>query len=468
MTQMQPEGRDDSSHEELTGTLLAVVESLSRRTADKASIQRVIDRASQIEAAFRSGASGSRQPARYAARHASAIDRRRHVAASWAAAAAAVACLAFGFWLIAGNRAAFAQVQDQLAKVRTIQFVFRSAGSAEKPLGRVIVVEPDRYREELPDGRVIVTDLERRQAMQLDVQKKSGEIYPLYDATNRQRRVSELISILRNAPRESVESLGRRQIDGKDVIEYRIADERARMTLRVSVDGATNLPQRIEQSSSGDARATVVATDFVFDQPVDEALVRIKAPDGFQVTQVKSAAPHDDATLVVSSAGLGPVTWGMKSAEVIKLLGEPDGVKPFEVPLSAIVDGKKKAIGKKTGDELIYDSRGFRIVVAADGGVESINCYGAGQLGGRSRAFAGMADKDIRLGAAPEEVLKAYGEPDRRVGLTDEMPNGGLSYAKIGTAFSFRDGRLSHVQALGPQLRPDERGILIISLEEKP
>ncbi len=71
--------------------------------------------------------------------------------------------------------------------------------------------------------------------------------------------------------------------------------------------------------------------------------------------------------------------------------------------------GKAETSGNRLGDELIYDARGFRIFVAASVGVESIGCWGAGQLDDRARASTGRTDKGFRMRATPDEVLKTYG-----------------------------------------------------------
>lgn len=382
--------------------------------------------------------------------------KRFALAASWSGVAAAVVCLAIGLSLIPGNRSAFGQVQEQLAKVRTIRFVYRSTDSADQQPGRVFVVEPDRCREELPDGRVFVTDLLSKQVIQLDNEAKTAEIFPLYGAADREQRVSELISTLRDAPGKSVQSIGRRRLDGEDVIDYRVV-ERDGMTLKVTVDAATKLPVRIERSSADNANVTAVASDFVFDQPIDEALVRIAAPDGYQVTVIKSQAHSDIDALVVSSAGLGPVKWGMKTADVAEMLGKPDGIKLFEDPNPLIIEGIERPRGKKTVEELIYDSHGFRITVDADFGVETIHCYGVGQLDARARGFTGRTDKGIRMRATPDEVSKAYGEPERRHAATADPTKGRWDYYKDGLSFRFFDNVVAHIEARTPHLRRNEQ-----------
>lgn len=457
-----------SESDELPGMLLAAVEATVRREADQASICRTITRAIELAPASK-GASGEFERVTVANADASRFEKRTLIA-SWSSVAAAAVCLAVGLSLTLDNPQAFAQVQEQLAKVRTIRFVFRSGDPAKQDPGRVFFVGSDRYREELPDGRVIVTDLRDKQVMELDTRTKTGEIYPLYDVADREKRVAATIAMLRNAPAESVKNIGRRRLDEHDVTDYLVVDGDGR-TLKVSVDTARNLPVRIEWLSTRD-EALSIATQFEFDQPIDEALVTIAAPDGYQVTQINAAARPKRDELVVSSAGLGPVKWGMTKADVIHLLGEPDGIKKHADPgvvhrfTPQFLQGKQGQWAPKTGEELIYDSRGFRIFVNTDEGVETIDCYADGKLGNRVRGFTGETDKRIQMGATPDDIARFYGEPDLSHGLTVDLPNGNWEYFKEGLTFGFFDNVVSHIQIQAPHLRPGNTGKMAVPVPQ--
>ncbi len=106
---------------------------------------------------------------------------------------------------------------------------------------------------------------------------------------------------------------------------------------------------------------------------------------------------------------------------------------------------------------------GFRIIVDTDAGVETLDCHGR-SLGDRARTFAGRTDKGIRMGATPDEVSKAYGEPEFRVGMRADFPNGHWDYLKDGLSFGFFDNRLSHIEVRGPQLRPKEQRVLAVPI----
>ena len=203
MTSFHSRHDDNTRDDQLGGTLLAAVKATAHRHADEATIRRVIERASQFSSASQVG---SAEPglASLASRRKSTSRKRIALAVSCSGVAAAVVCLAVGLLLIPEDRSAFAQVPEQLAKVRTIRFVFRSTDPANRQPGRVFVVEPDRCREELPDGRVIVTDLRNKQVMERDTKAKTAEIYSLYNAADRERRASVSFSTLRRPPWKTV------------------------------------------------------------------------------------------------------------------------------------------------------------------------------------------------------------------------------------------------------------------------
>jgi hypothetical protein len=68
------------------------------------------------------------------------------------------------------------------------------------------------------------------------------------------------------------------------------------------------------------------------------------------------------------------------------------------------------------------------------------------------RAFQGKTREGIRLGATPDEVLKAYGKPDTQ---NDSSSYAALTYQKRGLIFEFRHGKLASISVHSP-LSADE------------
>lgn len=145
---------------------------------------------------------------------------------------------------------------------------------------------------------------------------------------------------------------------------------------------------------------------------------------------------------------------------------EPDGIKPFDVSSHQDIDGKEEAIGNKYGEELIYDLRGFRIIMDGDAGVKTILCYEDGQLRGRARGFTGETEKRMCMRSTLDELSKAYGEPESRYGMTADLPNGGWYYRKDGLSFPFFNDFVSQFEILGPHLQPNEQGIIAVEIRK--
>jgi hypothetical protein len=195
-----------------------------------------------------------------------------------------------------------------------------------------------------------------------------------------------------------------------------------------------------------------VYTDFVFDAPSDEALFRIEAPEGFDVINrvPRNSQPNPPETmeLVVSPEnGIGPVKFGAKVEETVRLLGEPDwrhdekGVWALPSP-GATPDAKAV---KKMRTELGYDRRGFRLVANEDRGLYLIHCFNnRGGVASTEHGFRGKTKEGIALGASLDEVLETYGKPDA------QMDSRLVWYRKRGYEFQFDEKRLVSIRVSAP------------------
>lgn len=94
--------------------------------------------------------------------------------------------------------------------------------------------------------------------------------------------------------------------------------------------------------------------------------------------------------------------------------------------------------------ELGHDSRGFRLTINNRSGLHSIHCFNQASMGPSVRGFQGKTRAGIELGASPEDVKKAYGEPQAQIHPDHYW------YAKRGWRFFFRDGKLVGYQANRP------------------
>jgi hypothetical protein len=171
---------------------------------------------------------------------------------------------------------------------------------------------------------------------------------------------------------------------------------------------------------------------------------------------------------VVPLVGVGPVKFGMSRWQVMEVLGKPERT-----------EGSGVAIYYLT-------SKGVHILIDPRRGVRSIECWSAeypkpfpGTV-----TFSGKTDKGIGMGASREEIVAAYGEPERvdkkrlRVRYEDpeEVDSEGLReklwynqaeelfeinhtlenlrYSQLGMTFVVTEGRLVKLKVGGPTLPP--------------
>ncbi len=131
-----------------------------------------------------------------------------------------------------------------------------------------------------------------------------------------------------------------------------------------------------------------------------------------------------DELTIEPLVGIGPVRFGMSKDEVMEHFGQPDRI--FE--------------GKVT--KLNYvPSRGLSFVVDTELGMNEIGCWSDGMLPSRITTFSGRTKEGIGIGATQEEIVAAYGQPDR-TSTRSGVPFESLHYDKLQAKFTLNEGRL--------------------------
>jgi hypothetical protein len=122
--------------------------------------------------------------------------------------------------------------------------------------------------------------------------------------------------------------------------------------------------------------------------------------------------------------GIGPVRFGMTTDQIIEHLGQPD--RTFE--------------GQVT--KLHYvPSRGLNFVVDDELGLQEIGCWSEGMLPSRVTTFPGTTKEGIGIGVSEEEIVAAYGQPDRTsTGSRADLES--LHYDKLQAKFTLKEGKL--------------------------
>jgi hypothetical protein len=108
--------------------------------------------------------------------------------------------------------------------------------------------------------------------------------------------------------------------------------------------------------------------------------------------------PGDDL-VIEALVGIGSVQFGMSKEEVMEHIGQPDQIS-----------------GK--GTELNYiASKGLSLTVPPDVGMQKIKCWSENwptKLPFVVTTFTGKTVEGIGMGATQEQIVTAYGQPDRQ------------------------------------------------------
>ena len=366
-----------------------------------------------------------------------ALLKRWQSVAFAVAAAAILACVSL---LPMRSNTALADMHQAMSKISTIQLVARMIDN-EGQVVRVMkgsVLTPSRIRHENADF-VVVADFEKGQAVEVDATNKTARIYPLHQADASLNLLGEILDIMQGKRQARATKVDQTDFDGVSSILYHVQSGDARA--EVLMNGETKLPLKISVPM-GNSGYRIEASEFGFDQPLDDALFAIEAPAGYDVTTVANL-PADDSQLVLAhGVGLGAVKLGSTVAEVIERFGAPDVLSPGDATT-------------RQKDVLFYKARGFQLQVSPSQGVTIIACSSGSTLEG-TRRFAGAFKKGnsgpIRLGDAYGKVVQQIGEPTRMENFNKQTKTGSLIYdspnAPFTSSLSFANAKLQSVAIL--------------------
>jgi len=139
-----------------------------------------------------------------------------------------------------------------------------------------------------------------------------------------------------------------------------------------------------------------------------------------------------DELIIEPLVSIGPVKFGMSKEEVMKHFGPPDRVS---------ADGTK----------LNYvSSRGLSFTIDYELGLQEIGCWSEGMLPSRVTTFTSRTKEGIGIGASEEEIIVAYGQPDRTsTGSKGVIKN--LHYDKLSAKFSLKENKLMSMTLKAPK-----------------
>lgn len=360
---------------------------------------------------------------------------------------------------------AFGDVQKAIGATKSMMYQLSVVNRDEPPvIFKVSCLGTDRSRAEISNGDVEIVNGREGAAMSLSRVNRTAVIRLMVPSPEFSEVMAHQITRFSTLPEKAGRRIGEREDNGSKVVDFLVEFDEHDYT--VTVDEKTKLPIRMEfatdQLAGTGQHYRELFSDFQFDVLLDESLFAITPPPGYRVerNQLPDGAPPDDRSLVVSpEIGIGPVRFGMSEAQIVQLLGKPDQSTTGD---STMPPQTKTGLYSKpqtsVSTTLHYDSRGFQLDVSSLFRIGESTFPGYGLFGIRvfnevdrlptCRAFQGKTREGIRLGATPDDVLKAYGKPDAK---TDLGSFGGLTYLKLGWIFEFRHGRLAGINLNSPR-----------------
>jgi len=265
-----------------------------------------------------------------------------------AAAAVIIIAALIGILQFGGSAPAFAEVVEPLLTARTATCKVTINLKGEPPQIRdYMFMEPGHWRQVMPSG--VIRIRHDGQRMDLYPVEKKAIIYEMTNIPEDKQRPENWFKKIRERIRqakenedESVTFLGKQKINGIRVIGYRIVNKLDMADMTVWADAETLLPTWIECSLAGSipkVEGTIIYSDIVFNEELDESLFSIQVPEGYESQTMqydyepRKRPGEEDLIQALSlwsdkNGGKFPSELNMKAAvELLQLLKEKMGLK---------------------------------------------------------------------------------------------------------------------------------------------
>ena len=215
-----------------------------------------------------------------------------------AALVMATVCAVFGLMFYTQPTVAFASLIEPILKAKTARFnVLIEGKNLPKHTVRTLYLEPNRLRQEMPDGQIHITDFTAGKMLILAPAQKSATLFNLTDMPTQQKPANffdQLRTGLQVADGDAAsnrEPLGRQRIAGRDAIGFRVKQPYAETT--IWGDPKTGLPILVEMTLEMAPDIKVTMTEFEFDVELDEALFTTDQPEGYSLQEFKMPTPGE-------------------------------------------------------------------------------------------------------------------------------------------------------------------------------
>lgn len=216
-------------------------------------------------------------------------------------AVAAALVIVFGslsFWgLHPRGSVAFGEVLKNVQSVLSVQF--KGTAVVQIPrlgtktvISETIIVEPGRMRqttlpsEGMPGGMVMIWDYGQGRCLSLDVTNKRATMMEMSNLPA-EHKSQNLLEQFRVLDEKAGTPIGEKEIAGRLAHGFKVGAPPMEMLLWA--DTQTRLPVQIEVTMKSGMLppTTMIMTDFVWGEPVDESLVSLTPPEGYELQTIK-------------------------------------------------------------------------------------------------------------------------------------------------------------------------------------
>jgi hypothetical protein len=365
-----------------------------------------------------------------------AFGKKRRIALSWrilVTAACLLLAVSIGvyFMLYVETSKVFAATIRALANVRTMRCEITVESAEENPRHDTIYwIAPDKLRmdfggEEFPihETRWVEADkltvLNHKDKSAVVTLHASPENAPILAGVSQTAIPDGLIDLLK---REKVRDIVQTTTDGVEVFTIRPHGEDVRYSTELTLNSKSQLPVEMRQSILD--RGVVTIQRFAWNVDIATELMTPSIPEDIKPLVLdlsQNAFPFD----VRPGDGIGPAKLNMTKEELIAVLGKPDAVPDFGL-----------------GNILCYYRYGIEVFLNnKNSKVQWLSCVLRETMAPPYKTFMGKTKEGIGIGSTEEEIIAAFGQPDRRLGQpTRGHEVIGLWYYKKGMSFDLQAG----------------------------
>ncbi|MFV2068400.1 MAG: outer membrane lipoprotein carrier protein LolA, partial [Pirellulales bacterium] len=185
----------------------------------------------------------------------------------------------------------WADMVETILNAKSAKFTMTVTVEGQQPQTFVaMVLEPNRFRQEMPGGTVNIADWNVGKMVGLNPSEKKATVITISDRPESAgsqdffQRIKEQLLDEQTNPEVKREALGKKTVDGCAALGFRITSPGQTMT--IWGDPVSGLPYRIESTMKMVPNTRVVMSDFEINVDLDESLFSLEPPVDYAIVTI--------------------------------------------------------------------------------------------------------------------------------------------------------------------------------------